>query len=128
MCVCPYKSTCMYVRGSITTNALRVNGSPCVCGSSVADVTLAGLVQVGVSSVGCVAGNLLPSAVLALDAVASKVAPLSAGLAPLNPGHLGHLGQGTCLGSGSSGHPGGHGIMDGRGSGWFCHPARGGEE
>lgn len=44
---------------------------PQVLGSLVAEVTLAGLVEEGFSGVGCVAGDLLPGEVLALDAVAA---------------------------------------------------------
>lgn len=44
---------------------------PQVLGSSVAEVTLAGLVEEGFSGVGCVAGDLLPGEVLALDAAAA---------------------------------------------------------
>lgn len=79
------------------------------------DVTLAGLVKEGVSSVGCVARGLLPRAVLALDVVAAQMAPLHASFVTLDPGHLGDLGQSTSLRGCSTAHPGGHG----RGSDWF---------
>jgi len=67
----------------------------------------------------CVAGNLLPDAVLALDAVAAQVAPLDASLATLDPRHLGDFGQGSGLGSGSTARPGGHGGS----RGLFHYPA-----
>lgn len=106
-----------------TTNALRVNDAPWFLESLVADVTLAGLVKEGVSGVGCVAGDLLPGEVLALDAVAAQMAPLNAGFATLDPGHLSDLGQSSSLGSCSTGHPGGHSAVDDRGSSWFSHSA-----
>lgn len=88
----------------------------------MADVALAGLVKEGVSGV---AGDLLPGAVLALDAVAAQMAPLNASFATLDPGHLGDLGQSARLGCCSTGHPGGHSAVDGGGSGstWFSHSA-----
>lgn len=89
----------------------------------MAEVTLAGLVKEGVSGVGCVARDLLPGAVLALDAVAAKMAPFDAGFATLDPGHLGDLGQSSSLGSCSAAHPGGHSAAGGRDSSWFCHSA-----
>lgn len=89
----------------------------------MADVALGGLVKEGVSGVVCVARDLLPGAVLALDAVAAQMASLDAGFATLDPGHLGDLGQSSGLGSCSTGHPGGHHAAGGRGSGWFCHSA-----
>lgn len=101
---------------------------PPVLGSLVADVTLAGLVKEGVSGVGCVAGDLLPGAVLALDAVAAQMAPLDAGFATLDPGHLGDLGQSSSLGSCSAAHPGGHSAAGGGGSSWFSHSAARGEK
>ena len=64
----------------------------------------------------CVARDLLPGAVLALDAVASQVAPLDASLATLDPGHLGDLGQGPGLGSCSTAHPGGDSAAGGGGT------------
>lgn len=99
---------------------------PCLLGSLVAEVTLAGLVKEGVSGVGCVARDLLPGAVLALDAVAAQMAPLNAGFATLDPGHLGDLGQGSCLGSCAAAHPGGHGAASSGGSSWFSHSAASG--
>lgn len=89
----------------------------------MAEVTLAGLVEEGVSGVSCVAGNLLPGAVLALDAVAAQMAPLDAGFATLDSGHLGDLGQSSSLGSCSTGHPGGHSAAGGGGSGRLSHSA-----
>lgn len=80
---------------------------PQVLGSSVADVTLAGLVEEGFSGVGCVAGDLLPGEVLAVDAVAAQVAPLDAGFATLDPGHLGDLGQCSGLDGCPAANPGG---------------------
>ena len=70
----------------------------------MADVTLAGLVKEGVSGVSCVAGDLLPGEVLALEAVAAQMAPLDAGFATLDPGHLSDLGQSSSLGSCSTAH------------------------
>lgn len=93
----------------------------------MAEVTLAGLVKEGVSGVGCVAGDLLPGAVLALDAVAAQMAPLDAGFATLDSGYLGDLGQSTSLGSCSTAHPGGHSAVGGGGSSWFSHSAVGTE-
>lgn len=87
----------------------------------MADVTLAGLVKEGVSGVGCVARDLLPGAVLALDAVTAQMASLDAGFVTLDPGHLGDLGQSSSLGSCSTAHPGGHSAAAGGGSSWFCH-------
>lgn len=89
----------------------------------MADVTLAGLVKEGVSGVGCMAGDLLPGEVLALDAVAAQMASLHAGFATLDPGHLGDLGQSSGLGSCSTGHPGGHSAAGGGGSSWLGHSA-----
>lgn len=94
----------------------------------MAEVTLAGLVEEGVSGKGCMARNLLPGAVLALDAVAAQMAPLDAGFVTLDPGHLGDLGQSSSLGSCSTGHPGGHGAAGGRSSSWFNHSAAAGEK
>lgn len=94
----------------------------------MADVTLAGLVKEGVSGVSCVAGDLLPGEVLALDAVAAQMAPLDAGFATLDPGHLGDLGQSASLGSCSTAHPGGHSAAGGGGSSWFSHSAARGEK
>lgn len=82
----------------------------------MAEVTIAGLVKEGVSGVGSVARHLLPGAVLALDAVATQVAPLNASFATLDPGHLSDLGQGSSLGSCSTGHPGGNSAAGGVGS------------
>lgn len=89
----------------------------------MADVTLAGLVKEGVSGVGRVAGDLLPGEVLAVDTVAAQMAPLDAGFATLDPGHLGDLGQSSGLGSCSTAHPGGHSAAGGGGSSWFSHSA-----
>lgn len=90
----------------------------------MADVTLAGLVKEGVSGVVGVARDLLlPGAVLALDAVAAQMAPLDAGFAALDPGHLGDLGQSSGLGSCSAAHPGGHSAAGGGDGSWFCHSA-----
>lgn len=89
----------------------------------MAEVALAGLVKEGVSGVGCVAGDLLPGEVLAVDTVAAQMAPLDAGFATLDPGHLGDLGQSSGLGSCSTAHPGGHSAAGGRGSRWFGHSA-----
>ena len=111
-----------------TTNALRVNDAPWLLGSLVAEVALAGLVKEGVSGVGCVAGDLLPGEVLALDAVAAQMAPLDARFATLDPGHLGDLGQSSSLGSCSTAHPGGHGAASGGGSSWFSYSAARGEK
>lgn len=97
----------------MSTNALRVNNAPCLLGSLVAEVTLAGLVKEGVSGVGCVARDLLPGAVLALDAVTAQMTPFHAGFATLDPGHLGDLGQSAGLGSCSTAHPGGHSGVSG---------------
>lgn len=93
----------------------------------MADVALAGLVKEGVSGVSCVARDLLPAAVLALDAVATQMAPLDAGLAALDPGHLGDLGQSAGLGGGAAAHPGGHGAVAHGGGCQFGHPATEGE-
>lgn len=87
----------------------------------MADIALAGLVQEGVPSMGGVARDLLPGAVLALDAVAAQMTPVSAGFAPLDPGHLGDFGQGASLGSRSTGHPGGHGSPGGGGDSWLSN-------
>lgn len=89
----------------------------------MAEVTLAGLVKEAVSGVGRVAGDLLPGEVLALDAIAAQMAPLDAGFATLDPGHLGDLGQSSSLGSCSTGHPGGHSAAGGRGRSWLSHSA-----
>lgn len=89
----------------------------------MAEVALAGLVKEGVSSVGCMAGDLLPGEVLAVDTVAAQMAPLDAGFATLDPGHLGDLGQCSGLGSCSAAHPGGHTAAGGRGGSWFSHSA-----
>lgn len=96
---------------------------PWLLGSLVAEVTLAGLVKEGVSGVGRVAGDLLPGAVLALDAVAAQMAPLHAGFATLDPSHLGDLRQSSGLGSCSAGHPGGHSAAGGGDSSGFSHSA-----
>lgn len=77
---------------------------------------------------GCVARNLLPGAVLALDSVAAQMAPLNASFATLDPGHLGDLGQSSSLGSTSTAHPGGHSAAGGGSSSWFSHSAAGGEK
>lgn len=106
----------------------RVNNAPWLLGSLVADVTLAGLVKEGVSGVSCVTGDLLPGEVLALDAVAAQMAPLDAGFATLDPGHLGDLGQSSSLGSCSTGHPGGHSAAGDGGGSWFGHSAARGRE
>lgn len=99
---------------------------PQVLESSVAEVTLVGLVEEGFSGVGCVAGDLLPGEVLALDAVAAQVAPLDAGFATLDSGHLGDLGQSSGLGRCPAAHPGGH-CAEGRGDGSrFSNSAAGG--
>ena len=79
----------------------------------MADAAVSGLVKEGVSGVCGVAWNLLPDAVLALDAVATQVAPLDACLPALDPCHLGDLGQGSSLGSGSTARPCGHGGSGG---------------
>lgn len=89
----------------------------------MAEVALAGLVKEGVSGVSCVAGDLLPGEVLALDAIAAQMAPLDAGFATLDPGHLGDLGQSSGLGSCSTAHPGGHTAAGGGGSSWLGHSA-----
>ena len=89
----------------------------------MADVTLGGLLKEGVSGVACMARDLLPGAVLALDAVAAQMASLDAGFATLDPGHLGDLGQSSSLSSGSTAHPGRHSAAGSRGSSWFCHSA-----
>lgn len=89
----------------------------------MADVTLAGLVKEGVSDVGCVARDLLPGEVLAVDAVAAQMAPLNAGFATLDPCHLGDLGKSSSLGCSSTSHPGGHTATGGRDCSWFCHSA-----
>lgn len=94
----------------------------------MAEVALAGLVEEGVSGVGCMARNLFPGAVLALDAVAAQMAPLNTGFVTLDPGHLGDLGQSSSLGICSTGHPGGHGAVDGRSSSWFSHSVAAGEK
>ena len=107
------------------SNALRVTN---VAWSLVAEVTLAGLVKEGVSGMACMAGDLLPGAVLALDAVAAQMAPLDAGFAALDPSHLSYLGQSSSLGSCSTTYPGGHRAAGGGGSGWFCHSAAGREK
>lgn len=93
----------------------------------MAEVALAGLVKEGVSGMGCVARDLLPGAILALDAVAAQMAPLDAGFATLDSGHLGDLGQSTSLGSCSTAHPGGHSAVAYRGSSRFSRSAAGGE-
>lgn len=79
----------------------------------MAEVTLAGLVEEGFSGMSCMAGDLLPGEVLAVDAVAAQVAPLDAGLATLDPSHLGDLGQSTGLDGCTAAHPGGHGAEGG---------------
>lgn len=79
----------------------------------MAEVTLAGLVEEGFSGMSCMAGDLLPGEVLAVDAVAAQVAPLDAGLATLDPSHLGDLGQSTGLDGCTAAHPGGHGAKGG---------------
>lgn len=89
----------------------------------MAVVALAWLLKEGVSGVSCTAGDLLPGEVLAVDTIAAQMAPLDAGFATLDPGHLGDLGQGSGLGTCSTGQPGGGGAVVGRGSGWFSHSA-----
>ena len=108
----------MCVTGLGSILIFRVNISPYRHEGSVAEIALAGLVQEGVSGVCPVARALLLGAVLPLDAVAAQVAPLGAGFAPLDPGHLGDFGQGAGLGGQSTGHPGGHGAPGGRGGCW----------
>lgn len=98
---------------NVSTNALRVNSAPCLLGRLVAEVTLAGLVKEGVSGMGCVARDLLPGAVLALDAVAAQMAAFHAGFATLDPGHLSDLGQSAGLGGCSTAHPGGRSGVSG---------------
>lgn len=93
----------------------------------MADVTLAGLVKEGVSGMGCMARDLLPGAILALDAVTAQMAPLDVGFATLDSGHLGDLGQSTSLGSCSTGHPGGHSAVGHRASRRFSRSGAGGE-
>lgn len=92
----------------------------------MADVALARLVKESVSGVSRVARNLLPGAVLALDAVAAQLAPLDAGLATLDPGHLGDLSQSSSLGGCTTVHPGG--AAGGRTSGCFGHSAGEGDQ
>lgn len=89
----------------------------------MAEVTLAGLVKEGVSGVGCMAWDLLPGAVLALNTVAGQMAPLDAGFATLDPGHLGDLSQSSDLCSCSTAHPGRHSAMSRWDSSWFSHSA-----
>lgn len=79
----------------------------------MAEVTLAGLVEERFSGMSCMAGDLLPGEVLAVDAVAAQVAPLDAGLATLDPSHLGDLGQSTGLVGCTAAYPGGHGAEGG---------------
>jgi len=93
----------------------------------VADVALAGLVEEGVSGVARVARDLLPGAVLPLDAVAAQVASLDAGFAALDPGDLGDLGQSSGLSGCSTARPSGRRAAGGGGSGGFCHPAAKGD-
>lgn len=104
-----------------TTNALSVNAAPWLLPCSVAEVAVAGLVQEGVAGV---AGrrHLLPGQVLPVHAVAAQVAPLHAGLATLDPGQLGDLGQSSGLGRGAAGHPAGHGGAGCRGRRRLRHP------
>lgn len=92
---------------------------------SVAEVALAGLVQEGGSGMARVARDLLPGAVLALDAVAAQMAPLCASLTTLDPSYLGDLGQGSSPGGRTTPHPDGHGAMGDWNSSWFSHPAEG---
>lgn len=87
----------------------------------MAEVTLAGLVKEGVSDVGCVARDLLPGEVLAVDTVAAQMAPLDAGFATLDPCHLGDLGKSSCLGGSSPSHPGGPTATGSGDCSWFCH-------
>lgn len=115
-----YIYSCVSGGWRCTTNALRVNYA---AGRLVAEVALAGLVEEGVSAVGPMAGDLLPGEVLALDAVAPQMAPLDAGFATLDPGHLGDLGQGSGLDGRPAAHPGGHGTSGGGGSSWLGHSA-----
>lgn len=89
----------------------------------MAEVTLAGLVKKGVSGVGCSARNLLPGAVLTLDAVTAQMAPLQASFATLNPGYLGDLGQRSSLGSCSTAHPSGQSAVSSRSSSWLTYSA-----
>jgi len=94
----------------------------------VADVTLAGLVKEGVSGMRCMARDLIPRAVLALDVAAAQMAPLHASFATLDPGHLGDLSQRSGLGSCSTARPGGHSAAGGGGSSLFSHSAAKGEK
>lgn len=94
----------------------------------MAEVTLAGLVKESVSDVACMARNLLPGAVLALDAVTTQMAPLQASFATLNPGYLSDLGQSSSLCSCSTAHPGGQSGAGGGRSSWFSYSAAGGEK
>lgn len=89
----------------------------------MAEVTLARLVQEGVSSVTCMAGDMLPGAVLALDAVTAQVAPFHASFAALDSGHMGDL----RLDVRSKTHPEWPRGMGGWSSSWLGHSAAGGE-
>lgn len=106
-------------------NAPRVNEAPLsfLMFSLVTEVTLAGLVKVGVSCVRSMTRDLLPHTVLSLNVAAAHVAPLHASFVTLDPGHLGDLGQSPSLCSCSTTHPGGHGATCSRGSCWFSHSA-----
>lgn len=108
---------------TMQTNALKVNKAPWLLGSLVADITLAGLVKEGVSGMHCMARDLIPCAVLALDVVATQMAPLHTRFAALDPGHLGDLGQSSSLGSSSMAHPGGRSAAGSRDSRLFSHSA-----
>lgn len=72
------------------------------------------------------ARDLLPGAILTLDAVAAQMAPLDASFATLDSGHLGDLGQSPGLGGCSAAHPGGR-SAEGHSSG-LCHSAIGREK
>lgn len=89
----------------------------------MAEVTLAGLVKKAVSNMSCMTWNLLPGAILALNVIASKAAPLNAGFAALNSGNLGDLSQGSSLGSRSTTHSGGQRGTGGRNCCWFSKSA-----
>lgn len=91
----------------------------------MAEVTLAGLVEEGLSGMGCMAGDLLPGEVLAVDASAAEVAPLDTGLATLDPGHLGDLGQSPGLEGRAAAHPGGRRAQGGWDGSRFGSPVAG---
>ena len=89
----------------------------------MAEVTLARLVKKAVSNMSGMTRNLFAGAILALNVIASKAAPLYTCFAALNSCNLGDFSQGSNLGSGTTTHSCGQRGASGRNSCWFSNSA-----